>query len=32
MLRYYMCKALKFVNGPVSQQYLINLPEDREYY
>lgn len=32
MLRCDLCRALMFANGPESQQYLLNLPEYKEYY
>ena len=32
MVRCDLCRALVFGNGPESQQYLLNLPEYREYY
>ena len=32
MLRCDLCRALVFANGPESQQYLLNLPEYRDYY
>jgi hypothetical protein len=32
MLRCDLCRALMFANGPESQQYLLNLPDYREYY
>ena len=32
MLRCDFCRALMFANAEISQQYLLNLPEYREYY
>jgi len=32
MLRCDLCRALMFANAETSQQYLLNLPEYREYY